>query len=197
MRDTRVLAPASGVIQQRHVEPGERVSRGAELFTLVRADILELTAAVPARQANQVARGADGALHRRRARASTARVARVSPTIDPTTRSATVYVQVPNSTNALRGGTSAAGQVVTQTIPSALVVPMAAVRQATDGGQPFVYRIANGKLERADVSVGVTDESRGVTEIRSGLEAGDQVVIGNVGTLGVGMQVTIAGGGRG
>lgn len=194
VRDTRVVAPASGVIQQRHVEPGERVSRGAELFTLVRADMLELTAAVPARQANQVRVGqvvhftADG-------RRFDGTVARVSPTIDPATRSATVYVQVPNSTHALRGGTSAAGQVVTQTIPNALIVPMAAVRQAAEGAKPFVYRIAGGKLERADVTVGVTDEARGVTEVRTGLQPGDRVVIGNVGTLGVGMQVTIAGSG--
>lgn len=192
VRDTRVLAPASGVIQRRHVEPGERVSRGAELFTLVRADVLELTAAVPARQANMVRVGqvvhfvADG-------RRFDGTVARVSPTIDPATRSATVYVQVPNSANALRGGTSATGQVVTQAIAGALIVPMAAVRQTTEGAPPFVYRIAGGKLERADVAVGVTDESRGVTEIRSGLKPGDRVVIGNVGTLGVGMQVTIAG----
>ena len=192
LRDTRVVAPASGVIQRRLVEPGERVSRGAELFSLVRADVLELTAAVPARQANQVRAGqvvhfvADG-------RRFNGTVARVSPTIDPATRSATVYVQVPNSANALRGGTFATGQVVTQTIPSTLVVPLQAIRQSAEGARPFVYRIAAGRLERTEVTVGVSDESRGVVEIRDGLQAGDQVVVGNVGTLGVGMQVTIAG----
>lgn len=194
LRDTRVVAPASGVIDRRLVEPGERVSRGGELFSLVRADVLELTAAVPARQANLVRTGqvvhfvADG-------RRFNGTVARVSPTIDPATRSATVYVQVPNSANTLRGGTFATGQVVTQTIPSTLVVPLQAIRQSAEGARPFVYRIADGRLERAEVSVGVSDEARGVVEIREGLEAGDKVVVGNVGTLGVGMQVTVAGGG--
>ena len=194
LRDTRVLAPANGIIQRRLVEPGERVSRGAELFSLVRADVLELTAAVPARQANAVRVGqvvhfvADG-------RRFDGTVARVSPTIDPTSRSATVYVQVPNSANALRGGTSASGQVVTQTIANALIVPAQAVRQSADGAAPFVYRIAKGQLERADVTLGIADEARGLVEIRSGLAEGDQVVVGNVGTLGVGMQVTIAGSG--
>ena len=192
LRDTRVLAPAAGVIQRRLVEPGERVSRGAELFSLVRADVLELTAAVPARQANRVRVGqpvhfvADG-------RRFTGSVARVSPTIDPSTRSATVYVQVPNSANALRGGTFATGQVVTQTIASTLTVPAQAVRQVADGAAPFVYRIASGRLERADVTLGVSDEARGIVEVTDGLAAGDRVVVGNVGTLGVGMQVTIAG----
>lgn len=192
LRDTRIVAPTAGVIERRFVQPGEHVSRGAQLLSLVRADVLELTAAVPARQANAVRTGqvvhfvADG-------RRFDGKVARVSPTIDPTTRSATVYVQVPNSTNALRGGTLATGQVVTRTVANALVVPMQAVRESPDGGQRFVYRIANGQLDRANVTLGVTDDARGLVEIRDGLAEGDQVVVGNVGTLGVGMKVTIAG----
>ena len=37
------------------------------------------------------------------------------------------------------------------------------------------------------------DEQQGVAQITEGLQAGDKVVVGNVGTLGRGMQVTIAG----
>ena len=192
LRDTRVLAPTAGIIERRIVQPGEHVSRGAQLFSLVRSDILELTAAVPARQANAVRTGqvvhfvADG-------RRFDGRVARVSPTIDPATRSATVYVQVANASNQLRGGTFATGQVVTRTIADALVIPMQAVRESADGGARFVYRIRAGQLDRADVTLGVTDEARGLVEVRDGLAAGDQVVVGNVGTLGIGMRVTIAG----
>lgn len=196
LRDTRVLAPAAGVIEKRLVQPGERVSRGTQLFSLVRSTTLELTAAVPARQSNAVREGqvvhfvADG-------RRFDGRVARVSPTIDPTTRSATVYVQVPNSTNALRGGTFATGQVVTRTVPNTLLVPMQAIRQAANTGAPFVYRIANDQLEVANVTLGVTNEARGIVEVTDGLREGDRVVVGNVGTLGRGMRVTIAGSQRG
>ena len=55
--DTRVRAPVAGVIETRNVSPGERVARGASLFTLVRNDILELAAAVPASQATGIAVG--------------------------------------------------------------------------------------------------------------------------------------------
>jgi hypothetical protein len=41
--------------------------------------------------------------------------------------------------------------------------------------------------------VGVVDEQLGLAQITEGLQAGDKVVVGNVGTLGRGMQVTIAG----
>ena len=39
VRDTRVLAPTSGVISRKLVENGEHVARGASLFTLVRSDV--------------------------------------------------------------------------------------------------------------------------------------------------------------
>jgi RND family efflux transporter MFP subunit len=191
-RDTRVLAPASGVIEKRLVDGGVHLSRGAPMFTLVRSGTLELAAAVPARQASAVRVGqvvhfvAD-------ARRFDGHVARVSPTIDPTTRAVTVYVQVPNPGNALRGGTFATGRVVSRTLTNALGVPTGALRQSQDNGQPFVYRIDGKTLQVAPLQIGAVDEQAGVAQVTDGLQAGDRVVVGNVGTLGRGMQVTIAG----
>jgi membrane fusion protein (multidrug efflux system) len=150
VRDTRVLAPTSGIISRKLVENGEHVARGAGMFTLVRGDVLELAAAVPARQANVVQAGqtvhfvADG-------RTFDGKVARTSPTIDPT------------------------------------------VRLSPTDGSSFVYRIAGRVLDVVTVRLGVVDDRGGVAEVVDGLTAGDRVVVGNVGTLGRGMQVIIAG----
>ena len=192
VRDTRVLAPTSGVIAERVVENGERVARGATMFTLVRNDVLELAAAVPARQATgvvagQVVRFSAGG------REFTGKVARVSPTIDPATRAITVYVQIPNPRGELKGGTLATGRVVGRTVRDALVVPAAALRQGAGDGRPFVYRIRGNTLDVAPVEVGVVDERAGIAEVRAGLEEGDRVVVGNVGTLGRGMRVEVLG----
>ena len=191
-RDTRVLAPAAGVIEKRLVQTGERVTRGQQLFSLVRNDALELAASVPAKNASVVQAGqavhfaADG-------KDFDGRVARVSPTIDPTTRAITVYVQVPNRDGSLKGGTFAAGRVVQRTIAGALVVPTTAIRQSQENGQTFVYRIADRVIDIAQVQLGVIDERGGKAEVLSGLNDGDRVIIGNVGTLGRGMQVTVLG----
>jgi len=194
-RDTRVVAPVTGIIERRVIERGVRALRGAELFTLVRTDVLELTAAVPARLADGVRPGqavrfsADG-------RAIEGRVARVSPTIDPASQSVTVYVQVPNANGSLKGNTFATGQIIESSLPNQLLVPQGAIRQPANGaaGQPFVWRVKGGALERAIVTLGVVDEGRGVVQVVDGLAAGDQVVVGNVGMLGVGMQVQVIGG---
>lgn len=192
VRDTRVLAPAAAVVEQRLVEPGERVSRGAELFTLVRNETLELTAAVPERRATSIAPGQavrfDAAGQR-----FEGRVARVSPTIDPATRSVTVYVQVPNPRGEIRGGTFASGIIISRTVTGAVLAPLAAIRQ-TAAREDFVYRLAGNEVENVSVNVGLVNESAGVVEVRSGLAAGDRVIVGNVGAVGAGMRVQIVGG---
>ena len=191
-RDTRVVAPASGVLEKRLVDGGVHLARGAPMFTIVRSGTLELAAAVPARQAAPVRVGqvvhfvADG-------RRFDGTVARISPTIDPATRAVTVYVQVPNPGNTLRGGTFATGRVVARTLTNTLAIPTAALRQGQEDGKPFVYRIDGKTLNPAPVQLGAVDEQQGVAQVTDGLQAGDKIVVGNVGTLGRGMQVTIAG----
>lgn len=195
-RDTRVLSPVNGIVERRAVENGERVTRGTVLFTVVRSDRLELAAAVPARRAASLRAGqivrftADG-------RTSEGRVARVSPTIDPQSQSVTVFVEVPNAGGALKGNTFATGRIVERALTGQIVIPQAALRQtaptAAAASQPFVWRLAGGVLERADVSLGIVDEARGVVQVLSGLAAGDQIVVGNVGLLGAGMQVQVIG----
>lgn len=196
-RDTRVLAPTSGTVEKRLVENGEHIARGAEMFSVVRNNVLELAAAVPEKQANSVAPG-QSVEFLANGRTITGRVARVSPTVDPLSRSVTVYVQVPNGDGSLKGGTFATGTVLARTIANAIIVPTSAVKQRANGGT-IVYRVEKGSLDTAGVVVGVRDDQRGIVQVVSGLTVGDSVVSGNVGSLGKGMKVQIisAGGGIG
>ena len=188
--DTRVLAPTSGIVSLRSVESGEHVTRGSALFTVVRNDILELEAAVPARLSESVTAGqvvrfvAAG-------RQLEGRVARVSPTINPANRSVTIYIQVPNPSGLLKGNTFATGRVIGRTVKNALVIPTAALRQSQQSTAPFVYRINDDVVEHAPVTLGVVDEGIGVAEVVQGLNEGDRIIVGNLGALGAGMRVSI------
>jgi membrane fusion protein (multidrug efflux system) len=191
-RDTRVVAPVTGIIDKRMVEGSAHVAKGAPLFTIVRNGTLELAAAVPARQAGEVRVGqtvhfvAD-------AKRFDGRVARMSPTVDPSTRAITVYVEIPNPGGTLRGGTFATGRVVSRTLTNVLTVPTAALKQSQEDGKPFVYRLDGKTINVALVQLGAVDERQGIAQVTAGLQAGDRVIIGNVGTLGRGMQATVAG----
>lgn len=192
IRDTKITAPFAGTIEKRLVQDGENTPRGTQLFTMVRTAILELAGSVPARSADEVKPGqtvrfsADG-------RSFTGRVARVSPTIDPASRSVAVYVTVPNPKGVLKGNTFATGQLVTTTVPDAIVIPVTAVRDNVDGTRRFVYKVQGGELAMVFVQTGIVDDSRGMVQIVEGLTDQDQVVVGSPGTLGPGMKVTIIG----
>jgi RND family efflux transporter MFP subunit len=191
-RDTRVVAPAAGVIDVRSVQPGEHVANGAMLFTLVRNGTLELAAAVPERRASSVRVGqrvtitADG-------RTLQGKVARVSPTVDPASRTVTVYVDFANADGTLKGGAFAQGAVFARTVPNALVIPLNAVHQQNDGAQPVVYRVNSGTIEEVNVTRGIIDDRNGLVQIVSGLSAGDRIVTGNLGTLTNGAPAQIIG----
>ena len=192
--DTRVLAPASGIIDVRSVQPGERVSISTPLFTLVRNETLELAANVPARMANLVQPGQTVRL-RLDDRTLESKVARVSPTVDPVSRSVTVYVRIPNAKGAIKGNTFVSGRVIGERRAGALLIPTTAIRQAAGNDvAPFVWRIAGGALEKRNVTLGVVDDAAGVAEVKEGLSVGDRVIVGNVGALSNGAKVTIAGG---
>jgi hypothetical protein len=148
------------------------------MFTVVRNDVLELAASVPARRAAGIRAGqvvrftADG-------RRFEGRVARVSPDDRPGVALAHgVRRGARTRTGALRGNSFATGRVVGRSVPDALLVPTTAIRQGTDSTATFVYRVAGERLERAPVRLGIVDDVQGVAEVAEGLKAGDRVVVG-------------------
>jgi RND family efflux transporter MFP subunit len=193
LTDTRVVAPATAVVERRAAANGEHVNRGASLFTLVRTESLELTGAVPARVASRVQSGqrvrfmADG-------REFAGQVARVSPTIDQASRSVSVYIQIPNADGSLKGGTFATGRIIGRVAENVLIVPTNAVRQEQGTGAPFVYRIAGDAIEVRPIHLGIIDEASGIAEVSDGLEEGDRIVTGTVGTIARNAKVMIVGG---
>jgi membrane fusion protein, multidrug efflux system len=191
MVDTRVLAPATGVVSTRSVGTGEHVSRGATVFTVVRNDILELTAALPARFAGDVIPSLPVRFNAA-GRELNGKVARVSPTIDPANRSIAVYLQVPNRDGSLKGNTFATGRIISRSVPDALLIPTAAIKYQQASPKPFVYRIAHQAIEYAPVELGIIDDVTGMAQVTTGLSEGDQIVVGNIGALGRGVKVTIA-----
>ena len=101
---------------------------------------------------------------------------------------------MPNPGGALRGGTFATGRVVSRTLDNVARrahAPRCARRRTTASRSSTASTARRSNV--APVQLGVVDERQGVAQVTEGLQAGDRVIVGNVGTLGRGMQVTIAG----
>jgi hypothetical protein len=83
--------------------------------------------------------------------------------------------------------------VISRTLTNVLTVPTSALKQGVNDGKPFVYRIDGKTVNVAPVQLGAVDEQQGIAQVTDGLRVGERVIVGHVGTLGRGMQVTIAG----
>jgi RND family efflux transporter MFP subunit len=103
-----------------------------------------------------------------------ARLERINPTTAQSSRAITVYLSVSNRDGLLRGGMFAKGSLVLDKGEPSAVVPATAVRE--EAGQAFVFAIANGRLERRPVTLGVREEQAGIVQVRGGLEEGATVV---------------------
>lgn len=175
---TIITAPITGIVSGRRVEGGEAVNPGAELFTVVNADVLELAGQVGVAEAARVRVGQTVvfALESNPGQEFRGRVARMDPTADPGTRQVGVYVRLPNPGGRILGGQFATGRVQTGSDLSQIVIPTAALRQ-TAGNSAVVLVIVNGRIVRRTVRVGLRNEADGLVAILSGVQAGERVVV--------------------
>ena len=180
--DSTLYAPFSGLVSERHVQPGERVALDAKVMSIVDLSVLTLEASVPTTSIAQVRIGqpvefrVDGFGERRFA----GRIDRINPTTSAGSRSVSVYAVIDNKDGLLRGGLFAQGDLTIERIENVVTVPGSAVREEL--GQTFVYAIENGAVRKKPVRVGQSD-SRGALLVLSGLRAGELIVKSNLGQL--------------
>ena len=190
LSNTQVRAPFNGIVADKPASPGDVVSPGTALFTIVDPTRMKLEAAVPAAQIGAVRIGApvQFTVQGYPGRVFTGQVQRVSPAADPATRQVGVYISVPNRGNALVSGLYAEGRIGSER-RGALVAPMNAVDLT--GTTPSVVRLKNGKVERVEVQVGIRDEENERIEIVNGVAAGDTLLIGAAQGISVGSLVKV------
>lgn len=171
---TGVAAPFSGRITRRHVDPGQTVSEGAALFSIVDMSRLLARVHVPAKEFRKIRRDqpVELALDSDQQRL-TGTISLVSPIIDPATGTIKVTVEIREYPGDTRPGDFAEVRVVTDRHPDALLVPKISV--ITDKGQTVVYVVADSTAERRVVEVGFQDEQH--AEILQGISAGEPVVV--------------------
>ncbi len=174
---TNVLAPYAGVVSERTVNPGDVVAPGSPLFAIVDPATMRLEAAVPAEELSQVRLGAPVrfSVTGYPGRTFEGRVSNINPSADPQTRQVRLFVRIPNAGNQLVAGLFANGRIAADSRET-LTVPSGAVDLR--GLVPSVVRLKNGRAETVEVTLGVRDDATERTEIKTGLAAGDTVLVG-------------------
>jgi RND family efflux transporter MFP subunit len=188
LQQTRVLAPDDGVISARSATLGAVANPGQELFRLIRQGRLEWRAEVAAADLSRLKPGLPVRLSLAGGELLEGRVRLLAPTVDPATRNALVYVDLPRPGPA-RAGMFARGSFELGSSP-ALSLPQTAV-QLRDGFS-YVFRVGpDRRVAMTKVALGRRAGDR--VEILSGLDAAAQVVASGVGFLADGDLVKVVG----
>ncbi len=190
LRNATVRAPFAGVVAERTASPGDIVSPGAALFTVIDPRSLKLEASVPTAALGTVRVGAPVSFTVNGSdRVLEGRITRVSPMVDMQTKQVKIFATVPNDRNELVSGLFIEGRIAADTRVGVLV-PEAAVDQT--GIAPMVMLLKNGKVEKVQVQLGLRDESAEMIEVRTGLAGGDTVLLGAARGISAGSSVVVS-----
>lgn len=174
-----VRSPISGVISAIHVQPGQTVTAGQPLVTVVDPDRVWLKVSVfekdyyslgtpsgiyltvPGLDTGIVLEGRD------------VRVLSSGAVLDPQSRTVPLLLEVPNRGNLLKIGQTLPGELLNGESRTSLAVPEAALFDE-EGQQVVFVHVSGETFEKRVVTVGNHD--RGWVAITDGLNAGDRVV---------------------
>lgn len=171
-----IVAPISGVISELAIREGMTVMPGSPLFRINGLSRVWVNAEVPEAMAAQVRPGTtvEAEAPAFPGKVFTGRVSAILPDVDATTRTLKARVELANPKAELVPGMFARLRFASPALAQVLLVPSEAVIRTGTRSVVFV-REASGRLHSVDVTTG--SDSQGQTEIRSGLAAGQQVVV--------------------
>ena len=185
---TTVRAPFAGVVGRRLVSLGDYVTTSTRLITLQTFDPQRAVFQIPERFADRLALRQKVAF---RVAALPGRefvgvVDFVDPVVQLPGRTLMAKARVANPRRELQSGMFIEARLATATRPDAVVIPEDAVLSLQ--GSRVVWAVKDGKADRRDVELGV--RTPGFVEVKKGVQAGEQVVVGGAERLQPGAPVS-------
>jgi membrane fusion protein (multidrug efflux system) len=171
----RIVAPFSGIITKRFLDPGALVAaNNATLFILMNLDRVKIIVNVPENDVQSVyhVRTAQVIFDALPDRAFQGKVTRFSDALDLTTRTMDIQIEIENAAHIIKPGMFATVQMTVAERQNAVTVPTNAILK-DDVGQ-YVFVLDEHKVKRVRVQIGA--ELNEKTEVLSGL-TGDETVV--------------------
>ncbi|HSF13102.1 MAG TPA: efflux RND transporter periplasmic adaptor subunit [Erythrobacter sp.] len=169
-----ILAPASGYVLQRNVEPGQTVGAGsAALFTIASGGEMEMLAQVSEEQLAGLSVGVNASITPTGSEKSyTGQVWQLSPVIDAATRQGIVRIALAFDPG-LRPGGFATARINSGSF-TATVLPESAVLADDEGSFVYIVDKDNKAVRRAVKTGAVTEQGIAIT---GGLSGAERVVL--------------------
>lgn len=185
-----VRAPFSGVIAQRSHNPGDLVEAVSSdpVLKLINPLRLQVVAAIPAAELSRVVVGRSARIRQPgHDEAEEARVLTKAPQVDPTTATGNVRLGFLEPTS-LTAGLTVQVEIVGEERQNAVIIPASAL--VNDEGELFVMVAgSDNKAHKHPVAVGLSTRTQ--AEVKSGIKAGDRVIVRGQDGLPEGAAITV------
>lgn len=185
---TVVRSPIAGVVSERAVNTGDVVAPGSPLFTVLDPSSLRLSGSVPASALGTLRVGAPVrvVVQGNPYQPFIGAVDRIAPSVDPTTRQIPVLITIPNQDGRLVAGLFAEGEIASDSVEG-VVVPTDALLDDTSA----VLVVRGGAVEQAAVDLGLRNNVSERVQIKTGVSAGEQVLLGPAREVAPGTKVSV------
>jgi multidrug efflux pump subunit AcrA (membrane-fusion protein) len=195
LSDCQLRAPISGFIGMRHVNVGDSVATGNPVFSVLNLDPIKVRVGVPESEIGKVHEGGRAvvtipSLNNQKFEG---KVEVVGVSADSISRTFTTKIAIPNPLHLLRAGMVSESRIYGTTMVDTLTVPgSAVVRDVRGATQVYVYASTRQRVFAKRVEVGALIGNE--IEIKSGLQASDQIVVAGQQNVHEGSLVRVAGG---
>ena len=171
---TEIRAPFAGLISQRHIRVGQTVQAGTALLRVTDPTPLKASVFVPERELSRLAVGQQAGIQidALAGRTFLAKVTLVAPTVDATTATFKVTLEVDDPSGALKPGMFARVGIVFDRRADALTIPRAALVE-NDAVQA-VFVVENNKARQRTLTTGLANGAD--IEVLDGLNGSEQIV---------------------
>jgi multidrug efflux pump subunit AcrA (membrane-fusion protein) len=193
--DTRLLAPITGNISMRRIDPGQTVGAGAAVFSIVNLNPAKVRVGVPEAEIGKVKRGAKAevSLPSLAGRSFEGQVEIIGVSAEAASRTYAVKIVVPNPGPVLLAGMVAEARISGPAKERVLTIPgEAIVRDPQGAPNVYLYYADRKRVYARRIEVG--PPIGGEVEVRSGLNGDEQIVVAGQQKLREGTAVQIVGG---
>jgi RND family efflux transporter MFP subunit len=190
---SRITAPFEGVVTWRYADTGSLIQAGTSnvssepVVKLSQVNVLRLRIPVPESLAASVHDGEPADI---RVKATekhiSGKIIRSTDSLDRSTRTMQVEVDVPNHDYKLTPGMYADVSLQVQNDPHALTLPLQAINREADK-TTVLFVDSQNHVEEREIHTGIEGSNR--IQVLSGLQEGDRVVVGNLGEYRSGQRV--------
>ena len=190
---SRITAPFDGVVTWRYADTGSLIQAGTSnvssmpVVKLSQVNVLRLRIPVPESLAASVRDGEPADI---RVKATdehiSGKVIRSTDSLDRSTRTMQVEIDVPNRDYKLTPGMYADVSLRIQNDPNALTLPLQSINRDADKTTVLLVDAQN-HVEQREIHTGIEGSDR--IQILAGLNEGDRVIVGNLGEYRPGQHV--------